>query len=337
MRSFRPRSATNAGFTLVELLVVIAIIGILVALLLPAVQAAREAARRTSCTNKLKQFGLAMLNYESTNGRLPDGARGFDPVSMANDSRVGTPVFLHILPYMEQGVTLDRYDFSYDAYNQPDPNISEILRRYYPIFHCPSDESRYFFHPYEPGYKSNYGVNWGNYSYDCQQGQLNTATGITTRGCPGASTSAKWGTNAPFWVEYGAKISHITDGTSNTLMMMEMLQTPSEQGEAIDRRANPWNDDGGCYTIMTRFAPNSDAPDFSRCKEGDPLFPCRNFYSGAKRGRDIHQLVSRSNHAGGVNTCNVDGSVHMVTDSVELAVWQAMSTSQGGEVLGEPL
>lgn len=317
-----------------ELLVVIAIIGVLVALLLPAVQAAREAARRTSCTNKMKQIGLAFLNYESTHQRLPMGARRWDPVSMGSSGEPDTPVFLYIMPHLEQAVSIDRYDFNHHSFDQPDPLADEILRRYYPVFHCPSDELQYFYHPRRPGYKTNYGINWGNYSYDCQRGIYVEAKQAVGRGCPGNTTSSKWGANAPFWVQYGAKFSQITDGTSNTLLLMEMLQVPDPEGGDIDRRANPWNDDSGCYQIMAQFIPNSDQPDISRCIESDPLYPCENLTGGSSAKRR-HQLVSRSNHSGGVVATNVDGSVHFVNDDIELVAWQAMSTSRGGEVQAE--
>ncbi|QDU56861.1 DUF1559 domain-containing protein [Aeoliella mucimassa] len=325
----------NSGFTLVELLVVIAIIGILVALLLPAVQAARETARRASCSNNMKQFGLAMLNYESAQGQLPVGARGVNPADMEYGFAPRTTVYTYILDYLEQSATLDLYDFSKHVQSQP-AAVQEVLRRYYPVFHCPSDESFRFEQGIYSAYKGNYGVNWGTFSYDCQHGNLNTTTGITQRGCPGTTTNAKWGNRAPFWVEFGAKLSQISDGTSNTLLMMEMVQIPEFPGDSeFDRRGRLWNDDGGCYQIMTRFLPNSDAPDISRCVTNNPDFPCYN-YQGAS-GRRLHELVSRSQHAGGVMTANVDGSVQLVSDDIELIVWQAMSTMNGEEVLGDSL
>ena len=324
----------SAGFTLVELLVVIAIIGILVALLLPAVQSAREAARRITCSNNLKQFGLAMLNYESAQGHLPVGARGVNPADMEYGYAPRTTVYTYILDYLEQGASLDDYDFTKHVQSQP-AAVQEVLRRYYPVLHCPSDTSFRFEQGIYSGYKANYGVNWGNYSYDCQHGNLNPTNGITLRGCPRSSTNAKWGNRAPFWVEFGAKLSQVTDGTSNTLLMMEMLQVPEEPNDSeFDRRGRPWNDDGGCYQIMTRFLPNSDAPDFSRCVENNPDYPCRNQSSGAS-GRQKHSLVSRSQHPGVVMVGYIDGSVDRVADSIELNIWQAMSTMNGDEVLGD--
>src|SRR5690606_770433 len=98
----------HVGFTLVELLVVIAIIGVLVALLLPAVQAAREAARRSACTNNLKQLALATLNFEAAKGALPAGAEILVPEHCASDCR-GNAMYVAVMPYFEQGVIEQRY------------------------------------------------------------------------------------------------------------------------------------------------------------------------------------------------------------------------------------
>ncbi len=127
MNSSRTSRPTN-GFTLVELLVVIAIVGILVALLLPAIQAAREAARRTQCTNNLKQIGIGFHNYESANG-------GFPPRrwSRADQGYTGWGTF--ILPFMEEQAIYDRYNWKYDYY---DPVNKDVVETKLPVFICPS-------------------------------------------------------------------------------------------------------------------------------------------------------------------------------------------------------
>ncbi len=117
----RTSTSVRQGFTLVELLVVIAIIGVLVALLLPAVQAARESARRAQCLNNLRQIGLAMINYESSKGELPAGRLFCGPESasvsdnICNNERVSLSGFWVILPYMEQQALFDRIDLSQPA------------------------------------------------------------------------------------------------------------------------------------------------------------------------------------------------------------------------------
>src|SRR4029077_12077749 len=131
------RSVRRLAFTLVELLVVIAIIGVLVALLLPAVQMAREAARRSQCTNNLRQVGLAIHNYESTFARLPTAGQGTDfstsPASTTFDQQSMFTVFL---PYLEQGSTFQRFDLSV-AYNATTQNISAAMQGI-PSFVCPT-------------------------------------------------------------------------------------------------------------------------------------------------------------------------------------------------------
>ena len=318
------------GFTLVELLVVIAIIGVLVALLLPAVQAAREASRRLACTNNLKQFGLALQNYHSAFGRFPYGAQGVNPTNMDYDVTGGprTSFYTYILPYVEQSVVFDQYDFSIDVQAQP-AVIQEILRQPYQVFRCPSDESIFFEQGIFSGYKTNYGVNWGPWSYDCQHARyINPA--VSVRACPGTQNSSHLGPTAPFWVQFGARIGQISDGSSNTLAMMEMLQVPVSDSTQFDRRGRPWNDDGGCYQIMTRYQPNSDAKDSSRCVN-TPEHPCTNESFGSA-GRRRHQLVSRSRHPGGVNALLCDGSVQYVSDSIDLLSWRAMGTISEGDL-----
>jgi len=152
-----------------------------------------------------------------------------------------------------------------------------------------------------------------------------------------------WGQNtymdqvkqAPFWVEYGAPMAKIRDGASNTLAMMEMIQAPSTDSTLeVDRRGRIWNDDSGCYQIMTRHEPNSSAPDNSRCVDRpDMNLPCVNSGSTAKSEQF---LSSRSNHPGGVHGVLCDGSVHFYNEMIDLMTWQAMSSIDGDEVLVQP-
>jgi prepilin-type processing-associated H-X9-DG protein len=141
---------------------------------------------------------------------------------------------------------------------------------------------------------------------------------------------------APFHIEFGAKLSQITDGTSHTLAMMEMLQTPAEAGSgACDRRARIWCEKPGCYTLMTRNTPNSQFRDEGNCSETIPEAPCKDLPLGDARQRSHN--ASRSRHPGGVNVLMCDSSAHYISDDIELAVWRAMSTMAGGEVYESPL
>ncbi|MDG3007888.1 DUF1559 domain-containing protein [Paludisphaera mucosa] len=308
---------SRSGFTLIELLVVIAIIAVLIALLLPAVQAAREAARRMQCTNNLKQLGLALHNYHDVHGQFPMGAQGRNPVTGLYDMAFPNrqPFVVALLPFYEQGNLYSSYNASV-GFNLGD----NLTTRLIPIsaYQCPSDQTQ-IFHQTVAGVlidfevKGNYGLNWGTSTY-WDQGMGNGRQA------------------APFYIGYGARIAAVTDGTSNTLAMTEMLQAPSPAGPSsvIDRRARLWNDDSAGYTLMTRFGPNSRLPDFSTCYN-DPAkgLPCTNntvtsndFYMGA-----------RSRHPGGVVGLLCDGSVRYFKDSVNIPTWMALSTSNGGEVI----
>ncbi|SIO23182.1 prepilin-type N-terminal cleavage/methylation domain-containing protein/prepilin-type processing-associated H-X9-DG domain-containing protein [Singulisphaera sp. GP187] len=318
------KSSRRDAFTLIELLVVIAIIAVLIALLLPAVQAAREAARRMQCVNNLKQLGLALHNYHGVNDRFPigvgrnplTGTSMIDPITNL-PTTFKQPFVVGLLPYYEQQSAYNAYNMNL-VFNTPDNLTTRTVRL--AIYQCPSDTPQVFGQlagaandPRDP--KGNYGPNWGTKEY-WDQGF-------------GTKVAA-----APFYMSYGASFAEIIDGTSNTLAMLEMRQTPSPSGnpQATDRRGRLWNDDSACYQVSTRFGPNSRLPDLSVCVH-DPGqgIPCINdtdsthsltFYMGA-----------RSRHPGGVNGLLCDGSVRYFKDSIALPPWQGLSTMRGGEVI----
>ncbi len=133
-RLLQAKSCPRTGFTLVELLVVITIIGVLMALLLPAVQAAREAARRSSCSNNLKQIGLAILNFEAAHKKLPTGGEG----SFQGNTCFSThSLFVHLLPFMERNDIYDRIDLT-QGYRDTAANVAACARRV-ETFVCPSN------------------------------------------------------------------------------------------------------------------------------------------------------------------------------------------------------
>ncbi len=301
------------GFTLVELLVVIAIIGILIALLLPAVQAAREAARRRQCSNNLHQLGIAIHNYSDVRKSLPPGSVGRNPNNPAQNMYIRTPFIRYMLDHLEQGARGDVWDDSVNFQNQPAANFP-ILFAYWSVWQCPSDESRRMESNNTDDYKGNYGVNWG----------MGTAL-VTATNQKGAFYFAR----RPGGGELSdlVRFNDILDGTSNTFAMMEMLQAPSPAG-TTDRRGRVWNDDTACYQISTELSPNSLAPDRGNCVDNPKLnLPCVD-------GGAIPQytLASRSRHPGGVQVLLCDGSVRFVSNSISLVVYRALSTRAGGEV-----
>ena len=215
------------GFTLVELLVVIAIIGVLVALLLPAVQAAREAARRSQCSNNLKQLGLAALNFEDTYGKLPPG--GGPGLGQNNDQGSW---LVYLLPYVEQNNLFQAIDSAPGAAGRRIRNAftAKTLPVVIKNFRCPSDE----FEPRSP--VTSYGASIGP---QCCPGPCSAAQSPYRTYCNGANFNPSWGYPASsnygdtlvpdqvrgLFTRQGAlmRLSMITDGTSNTIMFGEIL------------------------------------------------------------------------------------------------------------------
>jgi prepilin-type N-terminal cleavage/methylation domain-containing protein len=307
----RPRS----GFTLIELLVVIAIIGVLVALLLPAVQSAREAARRMQCTNNLKQFGIALHNYHDTHGRFPFGAIGRSTTTgdyfVTGNQQYRQPFIVAILPYLEQGTLYATYNVAFQF-----ETLQNSTTRRTPLatMTCPSDEQRFFQRPNEnpADAKGSYAVNWGANTYFT----------------PGP------GGQGPFWIAYGATFAELTDGSSGTLAMSEIIQTRTPHGTPadLDRRGRIWNDDSACYQVSARLTPNSRIPDYGRCVNDPPnRAPCINSTSVAE-SREFY-MAARSKHPGGVVGLMCDGSVRFFKDSVAQPIWRSISTRAGGEVV----
>ncbi|MCG8451428.1 MAG: DUF1559 domain-containing protein, partial [Pirellulales bacterium] len=157
-------SEYRRGFTLVELLVVIAIIGVLVALLLPAVQAAREAARRNTCQNRMRQLSIAVLNFESTHSKFPKGAQGRDPVTFSYGSGIiRRTLLLDVFPFIEANDRAKLWNSSAGISGQPNS-----MKTPWAATQCPSDENYVTIKNGDvefPLSKSSYGVNWGQHSY----------------------------------------------------------------------------------------------------------------------------------------------------------------------------
>ncbi|WP_165231075.1 DUF1559 domain-containing protein [Aquisphaera insulae] len=298
----RPKG-DRLAFTLIELLVVIAIIAVLIALLLPAVQSAREAARRVQCVNNFKQIGLALHNYHDVHGRF---APGSIQVTSKSGYSYRQPFITSLLPYLEQGNLTNSFNFNLSF--QEDANSTTRASRVN-TFDCPSDQQILFVNNggTVTDVKGNYGVNWGQNVY------------------------ADQGLPAPFGLNYGAKMAEITDGTSNTLLMSELIQTPHPPGQGvsiIDRRGRIWSDQPSSHQVSTKLAPNSKLPDYGACWP-EPNAPC-NRNTGDSNN---HYIASRSTHPGGVNALLADGSVRFVKDSISQPAWRGLSSRAGGEVI----
>ena len=303
------KRSSRQGFTLIELLVVIAIIAVLIALLLPAVQQAREAARRTQCKNNLKQIGLAMHNYHDTYNTLPIGALGCCEGSWQ----------VRILPFMELGNLYDRYDFS-ESYGDTAHSINhEVTEQRIAAYTCPSDTPS----TYNGLTKHNYAVNFGATGAR-QQPSLGTSPNIVEfKGAP-----FTWDRSESYSNQVCFRFGDIPDGLSNTLMVAEV-----QQGINDDLRGFGWWSWGSQFT--TYLAPNSPTPDAMQTANYCDSMPEQNLPCVVATTSNPINVAARSRHTGGVQAVLCDGSVTFISENINLATWRALSSSRGGEVVGE--
>ena len=298
---------TRCGFTLIELLIVIAIIGILIALLLPAVNSTREAARRTQCRNNVKQIALAMHGHHESHGVFPAGARS---------RHYGTWV-VDLFPYIEQDAMFDQYVLT--SRYQYSPNV-EVLSNRVAVYTCPSDTpiSSWTFCDI-PNY--NYAVNLGNTSNFREP----TWNGVTFSTGPFHSSN-NGGTSDPNTPVYG--FAHLRDGSSQTLMIGEIRQG---QNDDDLRGLTTWGP--GCG-FTAHNAPNSPTPDYldngwcPAASQTIAQWPCQ----PATSANPVN-ATARSRHTGGVNTAFCDGSVHFISNDIDITTWRNLSTMRGGEVV----
>ncbi|MFH1920630.1 MAG: DUF1559 domain-containing protein [Planctomycetota bacterium] len=320
------RTKSSGGFTLVELLVVIAIIGILIALLLPAVQAAREAARRSQCSNNLKQLGLALHNYHDSKKCFPTGVTW--PGGLYG--RPARQNFnYHLLPYLEQGNVYDLFSFDNLPWRILWANANrQATAAEIPGWLCPSDGL-----PgptiTDPGYSPPQTWPYSNYSGVFNGFQLSDLS-IPGRALPDPSIHATFDANRT------TQFRDMTDGTSNTLCMAESLTGP-----AGFYRGQAYSDQPCGVMVFTELGPNTRLPDRCYpyvtasggwCKN----LPDQNLPSGGGSSNSLNNSCSaRSRHPGGVQVVLGDGSARFVSETINLITWQQLATIRGGEVLGQ--
>jgi prepilin-type N-terminal cleavage/methylation domain-containing protein/prepilin-type processing-associated H-X9-DG protein len=352
MRNFlmyTPQRPKRIAFTLVELLVVIAIIGILVALLLPAVQAARESARRMSCGNNLKNIGLACLNYESARGTLPPGGLNAEGDSQ---SGLGWPVW--ILPYCE-GTTvteeaLDVYKTSGDAYSG---SMDALNRLIMPMYLCPSD-------PDIKNQQEKYGnADRRQMNYCGVAGSYYSRTGECTRTkqsnlyCVESTDPTFQQNNFDGLLIQGwpVKLRQVTDGLSNTVMLGERWyavrawmigsywrgSTDPPRGRGVSGPPDGPQPTAALFAMknITATVPLNHDLNIS-CYVGHvnatdrPSVP-----DTSAKTISVNDLPFGSFHPGGVNFCYGDGSVKFLTDDLDLDVYVALASRNGEEVISE--
>ncbi len=304
-------SQKHGGFTLVELLVVIAIIGVLVALLLPAVQAARESARRTQCVNQLKQWGLSMQLHHDARKALPAGA-----TSVPRQTWV-----MRLWPFIEQNNLSSRNDLAKDFYIPPvtiPGTLNGLGGQFVAMYYCPSDGmgSDQTVGTYQRR-RGNYVVNWGNALYGGVFRE-DTLTGIALFSHVDGRVAESRKT----------KFADVVDGTSNTLMMSEYLMAQSPEDN--DWRGDIHNNEG-VFRFHTIQTPNSSVADVIANgwfqEMNDPAMPA---VAGTLTNE---QNAARSRHPGGVNALRCDSSVEFYSSDIALNVWKALGTINGGEVV----
>ncbi len=363
-------SRKRRGFTLIELLVVIAIIGVLIGLLLPAVQAAREAARRAQCVNNLKQLGLAVHNYQSSNNALPASC-----IYLANYCQGGWQFnwTARLLNNLEQSALFNSINFSFGP-NEPVPGVivgpnTTVGLTQLNAFICPSDNQTG--RCQTPYAGSNYvGSVGGPGVISPWSGTIVPSYNVCPYNpTPPGGVAAWWGQEANMGT-FG--LESVVDGTSNTGLFSERLRgipgnTPVVMGTNQDSKRGIWLIDTGAtppasgsgplalQMIATcKAVPAGKPSDLSSWNGGwwDYAFPWHvvvNGYShfggpnsmtcSGNSGADsawggrTALVPPTSNHSGGVNVCFTDGSVKFIRDSINLTTWWALGTRSGGEVV----
>lgn len=316
-RSQKFNTSTRSGFTLIELLVVIAIIGILVGLLLPAVQYAREAARRMQCSNNLKQMGLAMHNYESAYKRFPAGR-----------TLRGLSAHASLLPYLEQGNVADLIDWNV-SWNHADNDLARAAE--ISIFNCPSDPT------------VNVPIGWAPTTYRANQG-----AGVLWGLAPSDPADVNYGLPDPdgvFYFNTYLGFGDITDGASNTAAFSEhgkgdFSNAIASPNDTFWPQTHPATADEAMRDCLAL-----DPTDLQYQRVSDVGAPWLQgyhstsiyFHVSPPNGRSCMYppgriaTSARSSHTGGVQVTRCDGSVVFVSETVDLDAWRALGTRKGGE------
>jgi len=320
--------ARRSGFTLVELLVVIAIIGILVALLLPAVQAAREAARRATCENNIKNVALAVLTYESARKTTPHGMTF--PKSqesfMAQLATFNANWIINILPYLEEQPLYDAFDLKRPINDRTKP--LETNRNYnargtqIAVLLCPSDDKNRELYQGATG-SSHFG-NWARTNYAGNAGGAYLLPACTPAElCASSSDSEGWKSNKRRGVmgpNTSVAVRRITDGTTKTILVGEIRTGLTDK----DARG-VWAMGHAGASLLAMFGSNGDANGPNACYlysddvysnvcgTANGIGECMDCYSGDA----FAQATVRSKHTGGAYVAMCDGSVRFFTDDVE--------------------
>ena len=376
----------SRAFTLVELLVVIAIIGVLVALLLPAIQAAREAARRSSCTNNLKQFGIALHNYHGSLKTFPPGGVVTDATEISGELYASPHAML--LPYFEEAGLKGLYDSNRDWQHQRSDVVSKVI----PVYACPSTSGD---NPYLDRLLETIWVAAQVHNNYHEMGVTNYSfcKGVTDAYCTGRKGSPPGPPLVPicergmFDINWGVNLRKITDGTSNTIAMGESTHGPawpvsgcnstdpiwstSDPPTYKNTRTvlapidaygqqrlawQPWVASEPCYQALVQavglyvsnimsctlepmnkwpvtqaLSDDRDPYNCDKSQPGAPGSPPFETYGGPHLSSNF-----RSDHTAGGNFLFADGSVHFLNETIDMLLYQQLSTCQGNEIITPP-
>jgi len=318
----------SRGFTLIELLVVIAIIAVLIALLLPAVQQAREAARRSQCKNNLKQLGLAMHNYHDTHSVFPPGMFNYiQSLSPASGSFPEDPAQGHrrtwmhmILPFIDQAPLYNTISplFSTTTEAMNYPSRWTVV----PMLVCPSD-------PNSPkvitaGATSPTAANSQGFS-----GNYVLCGGSKLWGNAGTRTHSDGSAiNGMFGPITNTRMRDVVDGTSNTLLASEILLVPDTT--VHDIRGRYYNGAGMGALFLAVNPPNTSVGDqLQHCIGTSTKTPCQTLSVNG------NQIAARSLHTGGVHVVLGDGSVRFLSENISMLTYQSLATKGGGDMISE--
>ncbi len=325
-RSAKPRNASRtlrhqSGFSLIELLVVIAVIGVLISLLLPAVQAVREAARRIHCVNNMKQIGLALHQYHDANGGFPPPIVYSGSCTGSNGRRglvLNTTGFTMILNFLEQAPLHDAYNFNHASnrtagfYGNPNTHVignpfvnTTVVGTVVATFACPSDRKPLAVtDTFNPEYWR-YNAMRSNYGFSCSV--------YDDYACVGARPPDPMYQGA-FFTDLSTTLGDFQDGTSSSFLVGEARQINSSPDYG------PYWGSGTHTAVHQRIVPPSVDPDAAR------VF-------APNHADNPHAWGAGSHHPNGVNMLFADGTVRFIKNSIGLEIWSELATIKAGEIV----
>jgi prepilin-type N-terminal cleavage/methylation domain-containing protein/prepilin-type processing-associated H-X9-DG protein len=336
------RTHRRRGFTLIELLVVIAIIAILVSLLLPAVQQAREAARRTQCKNNLKQMGIALTAYHTDSGQFPPALINSGRYNSAHNGEVrNTTGWVLLLPYIDQGPLYDAWDFNQSGgtnsspYGHPTPDDGDnaaLARSQVPVLECPS-------HP-EVGIGANKSYRPGQTHFYSRQDQRYSSylfcTGVFVDYHANYTAYGNDVRQGAFGNNGAASIADITDGASNTFLVGESW---AGRQEKTSTHYGPWGLAGihtCCHGRVVTPSSSNMTVNYVTRHSTYPNYRRDYTINAAWRGRGdgrSYAWIFRSGHGGGAHFLLADGSTRFISDAIDYYTFVAANYVHDSQVV----